>query len=118
MGLGFCAGKRPSEGNAVQGAKLVARNREENLARNRRDHPHPVERLDGPWPSRGRNRPAALLRGDDLRQGTVVLGVEHRALEDGEVTDVEIWRHGGRGGHQETLLENCDIAYINWFAAR
>ena len=118
MSLRFCLGQRPSEGNAVQGAELVAGNREENLALNRRDHPHPVKRLDGPTSPGRRHRSTAPLRVDDLRQGTVVLGMEHRALEDGEVTDIEIGRHGGRGGHQEALLEHCGIGYTVWLAAK
>ena len=107
MSLGLCTGKRPPEGHAIQGAKLVTGNREKDLALNRRDHPHPVKRLDGPTPPRGRHRSTALLRVDDLRQGTVVLGMEHRALEDGKVTDIEVWRHSGRGRHQKALRENC-----------
>ena len=95
MSLGFCPGKRPSEGDTIQGPQLVTGNRKENLAINRRDHPYPVKRLDGPTSPGRRHRSTALLSVDDLRQGTVVLGMEHRALEDGKVTDVEIWRHGG-----------------------
>ncbi len=107
MPLGLCTGKRPPEGHAIQRAKLVTGNREKDLALNRRDHPHPVKRLDGPTPPRGRHRSTALLSVDDLRQGTVVLGMEHRALEDGEVTKVEIGGHSGRRRHEEALFGNC-----------
>jgi hypothetical protein len=113
VSLGLGPGQRPPEGDAVQGAKLVTGNREKDLALNRRDHPYPVKRLDGPTSPGRRHRFTALLRVDDLRQGTVVLGMEHRVLEDGEVTDIEIWRHGERGRHQKTLLEDGSIDYTD-----